>query len=133
MFDLVVPYESSGQQLGETRQAMAKTLMKDLEDYINSKSCKEDKFYYLVHAKPYPNYPNAIKIKRIALKHKPQMLLSCILFGVDMKEGKVTIEWALPGNWPTWSVGGTNEPVPEVIGSIKKLGEHFNLDAVLTY
>jgi len=133
MFDVDVPYITSGQELGETRKAMAKQLMKDLEEFINSGKMKEDKYYYLVHAKPWPNYPNTIKIKRMALRERPPMQLSCLLFCVDTREGKLTLEWALPGNWPTWSVGGTNEPVPEVIGSIKKLGEHYNLDAVLAY
>jgi len=133
MFDVSVPYQSSGQQLGETRTAMAKRLMKDLEEFINSGKMKEDKYYYLVHAKPWPNHPNCIKIKRMALVNEPPMMLSCVLFEVDMKEGKLTLLWSLPGDWPTWAVGGKNKPVPEVVGSIKKLGQKYNLDAVLAY
>ena len=133
MFDVSVPYISSGQQLGETRTAMAKRLMKDLEEFINSGVFKEDKYYYLVHAKPYPNDPLKIKIKRMAFRQKPPMMLSCLLFGVDMKSGKLTLEWALPGSWPTWSVGGTNEPVPEVIGSLNELGMKYDIDKLLAY
>lgn len=131
MFD--VPYITSGQELGETRQAMTKTLMKDLEKCINQYKDKNEKYYILVHAKPWPNNPNIIKIKLIPTNARPNMLLSCMLFGVDNKEGKLTLEWCLPGNWPVWSVGGTVEPIPETIASIDKLGVHFNIDSLLAY
>jgi hypothetical protein len=61
------------------------------------------------------------------------MLLSCVLFGVNNETGTLTIEWALPGSWPVWSVGGTNEPVPEVIGSINKLKNEYSLDYLIPY
>lgn len=117
-----VPYQTSGQQLGETRKAMTKRLMQDIEDVINKYKDKDEKYYVLVHAKPFPNYQNVIKIKLIPMNVKPKMMLSCLLFGVDNKSGKLTLEWALPGDWPTWSVGGTNEPVPEVIASVTQSG-----------
>lgn len=119
---LSVPYASSGQQLGETRSAMSKTLMKDLESIIEKYKDKRDKYYVLFHAKPWPNKPNIIRIKPIATAFKPRMMLSCLLFSVDNQSGKLMLEWALPGDWPTWSVGGTNEPVPETIASIEKSG-----------
>lgn len=126
---VIVPYESSGQQLGETRQAMAKTLMsKDLEGIINKFKDRKGKYYVLFHAKPYPNKPNVIRIKPIALEQKPPMMLSCMLFGVDNDSGKLTLEWALPGDWPTWAVGGTNEPVPETIASISGSGIKYHYD-----
>jgi hypothetical protein len=56
-----------------------------------------------------------------------------MLFGVDNKEGKLTLEWSLPGSWPVWSVGGTNEPMPEVVGSIKKLSQKYSLDSLIPY
>jgi len=123
-----LPYQSSGQEIGETRQAMTKRLMKDVEDIIEKYKSKEGKYYILVHGKPWPNHPNVIKIKLIPMNIKPKMMLSCILFGVDNKEGKLTLEWSLPGNWPTWSVGGKNEPVPETIASIKKVGIECYVD-----
>lgn len=126
-------YESTGQQLGETRSAMAKTLMKDLEKIIDQYKNIEGKYYVLVHAKPFPNKPNVIKIKFIAMKQACNMLLSCMLFGIDNERGVLTLEWALPGNWPVWSVEGTNTPVPEVIGSLKELGKTFDLNKVLVY
>lgn len=128
---LHLPYESSGQQLGETRQAMTKTLMKDLESIINKFKDKENKYYILFHAKPWPNKPNVIKIKPIAMDNKPPMMLSCLLFGVDNATGVLTLEWALPGDWPTWSVGGTNEPVPEVIASVTQSGIQYHYDDLL--
>lgn len=127
----LVPYETSGQQLGETRQAMTKTLMKDLEDIINKFTHLEGKYYVIFHAKPWPNNPKVIKIKPMVLKRKPSMMLSCLLFGVDNSSGKLTLEWALPGDWPTWSVGGTNEPVPEVIASVEKSGIKYHYDNFL--
>lgn len=117
---LFVPYETSGQQLGETRKAMTKRLMLDLEDVINKYKNRTEKYYVLVHGKPFPDHPGVIKIKLIPTNMKPPMMLSCLLFGVDNQSGKLTLEWALPGDWPTWSVGGTNEPVPEVIASVKE-------------
>jgi len=129
---LLVPYETSGQELGETRQAMAKRLMLDIEDVVNKYKSK-DRYFILVHGKPWPDHPNMIKIKIIPTNVKPPMMLSCILFGVDNTEGKLTIEWSLPGSWPVWSVGGTNEPIPETIGSINELGLHYDLDKILAY
>lgn len=128
---LVIPYETTGQQLGETRQEMTKKLMKDLEEVINKYKDKKSKYYVLVHAKPWPNYPNVIKIKILAMDVKPHMMLSCLLFGVDNERGELTLEWALPGDWPTWSVGGTNEPVPEVIASVNKAGVRYYYDDLL--
>ncbi len=123
-----VPYISSGQQIGETRQAMTKTLMKDLDDVISKYKDKDEKYFVLVHAKPWPNHPTVIKIKLIPMNVKPSMMLSCLLFGVDNKKGKLTLEWALPGNWPTWAMEGANEPVPETIASIDKVGLQFYKD-----
>jgi hypothetical protein len=127
------PYETSGQELGETRKEMTKRLMKDVEDVINKYKNLEGKYYILVHAKPWPNFPTVIKIKLIPMNVKPKMMLSCILFGVDNSTGTLTIEWVLPGNWPTWSCEGTNEPVPETIGSINELGLTYDLDRILAY
>ena len=58
------------------------------------------------------------------------MMLSCILFGVDNKTGTLTLEWSLPGDWPTWSVGGTQEPVPEVIASINESKIRYYYDEI---
>lgn len=127
---LPVDYKPSGQQLGETRQAMTKTLMKDIEKCINQYKNKE-KFYILVHGKPFPNHPQMVKIKIIPMDAKPRMMLSCMLFGVDNRKGELTLQWALPGDWPTWSVGGTNEPVPEVIASVTKAGVRYMYDDLL--
>lgn len=128
---MILPYQSSGQQLGETRQAMTKTLMtKDIQSIIDKCSKRREKYYILVHGKPYPDNSGRIKIKLIVLPGKPSMMLSCMLFGVDNQSGKLTLEWALPGDWPTWSVEGSNEPVPEVIASINKAGAvYFHANA----
>jgi hypothetical protein len=112
---------------------MTKTLMKDIEGIVNKYKHLKEKYYILVHAKPYPDAPNKIKIKFLAMHQKPKMLLSCVLFGVNNETGTLTIEWALPGSWPVWSVGGTNEPVPEVIGSINKLKNEYSLDYLIPY
>lgn len=126
-----IPYQSSGQQLGETRQAMTKRLMKDLETIIDANQHREGKYYIMFHAKPWPKHPNIIKIKPIGFTKKPLMMLSCILFGIDNQTGTLTLEWALPGDWPTWSVGGSNEPVPEVIASVTKAGVKYHYDDFL--
>lgn len=125
---IAVPYLSSGQQLGETRLAMTKTLMKDIEKMIDKYQDKKQKYYILVHAKPYPNFPNRIKIKIIPMSPKPPMMLSCMLFGVDNREGKLTLEWSLPGDWPTYTVEGTQEPIPEVIASVTQSGVRYHYD-----
>lgn len=128
---ILVPYRSTGQELGETRQAMTKTLMKDLESIIEKYKHKQNKYYVLFHAKPYPNHPGVIKIKPMAMDIRPRMMLSCILFGVDNASGTLTLEFALPGDWPVWSVGGTNEPVPETIASITQSGIRYHYDDLL--
>ncbi len=128
-----VPYASSGQELGETRTAMAKGLMKHIERTIDKYASWDDKYYILVHAKPFPAHPNMIKQKLVVIKgNKPPMMLSCMLFGVENRTGKLTLEWALPGDWPTWAVGGTNEPVPETIASIDKSGVKYLYDSLLS-
>jgi hypothetical protein len=132
---MILPtYETSGQELGETRAAMAKGLMTYLEGIINKYSHWDEKYHVLIHAKPFPGQRNMIKQKFVIVPPKygkPPMMLSCLLFGVDNKSGKLTLEWALPGDWPTWSVGGTNEPVPEVIASIDKSGIKYRYDSLL--
>lgn len=130
-----VPYITSGQELGETRVAMGKRLMLDLEEIIDMPECKKrtEKYYVLFHAKPWPNRPDIIKIKKMVMDVKPSMMLSCMLFGVDNKEGKLTLEWSLPGSWPTWSHGGTTEQIPETIGSLKELSKSYDLNKVIAY
>lgn len=123
-------YKPSNQQLGETRQAMTKKLMQDIEEVINKYKDK-DKFFILVHGKPWKTRSDIIKIKLIPMNVKPPMMLSCMLFGVDNVNGKLTLEWSLPGDWPTWSVGGTNEPIPEVIASINQAGVRYQYDDLL--
>lgn len=128
---LVLPYQSSGQELGETRQAMTKQLMKDIESIINQCKHIEGKYYIVVHAKPESWNRQRIRIKQIVTRVKPGMLLSCLCFGVDNETGVLTLEWALPGDWPTWSVGGTNEPIPETIASIAESGIQYHYDDFL--
>jgi hypothetical protein len=125
---MLVPYETTGQELGETRSAMTKTLMRDIEKLMDQFKHKQEQYFILVHAKPLPNRPDMIIIKQIIMDKKPPMMLSCMLFGVDNKRGILTLEWALPGDWPTWSVGGTNEPIPETIASVDKSGIKYHYD-----
>lgn len=124
-------YQTSSQELGETRSAMTKTLMRDLENIINQCQNRTEKYYVLFHAKPWPKQPFVIKMKIFVMDNKPPMMLACLLFGVDNKSGKLTLEWCLPGDWPTWSVGGTNEPVPEVIASINEAKVNYYYDDLL--
>lgn len=130
---VAVPYIASKQEIGETRQAMTKRLMQYIEEAINKYKDKSDKYYILVHAKPFPSCPNMIKQKIIAMAQKPPMMLSCMLFGVDNSTGTLTLEWCLGGDWPVWSVEGTNEPIPELVASFNKLGQVADLDKVLLY
>ena len=142
MIDL--PYASSGQQLGETRMAITRTLMSEhIPAAIEKCRHIKGKYYILVHSKPCPEQfdqinisvkgvmipPGKKKIKQsiiAGIPKKPNMMLSTLLFGVDNDTGILTIEWALPGDWPTWSVGGTNEPIPETIASIKESGIQYH-------
>lgn len=126
---MIVPYQTSGQQLGETRTAMTRDLMqKDIEPLINKLKDRKDKYYILIHAKPIPGNSQTIWKKIIVMDQKPSMLLSCMLFGVDNSTGTLTLEWALPGDWPTWAVKGHSEPVPETIASIKASGVQYHYD-----
>lgn len=100
--------------------------MKRLEKIIND--VDRDEFFILVHAKPYPNLSKCIKMKYLIMDRKPSMMLSCMLFRVNNKEGKLVLEWALPGDWPVWSVGGTNEPVSETIASYDRLDKKLKLN-----
>lgn len=115
------------QEIGETRTAMAKSLMKRIEGIIDDdKTRKLDKYWVLVHAKPYPNSPKVIKQKLLIMDRKPSMMLSCMLFEIDNKRGKLMLNWALPGSWPTWAVEGANEPVPETLASYDRLERKLN-------
>jgi len=125
-------YETSGQQLGETRTAMTKDLMqKDLEPLINKLKDKREKYYILIHAKPVPGNRQIIWKKIIVMNVKPSMMLSCMLFGVDNASGTLTLEWALPGDWPTWAVGGSNEPILETIAAVKAGGIKYHYENFL--
>jgi hypothetical protein len=144
-----LPYESSGQQLGETRVALTRTLMSEhIPAAIEKCKHMQEKYYILVHSKPCPEQMDSVNIsvrgvmippgkKKIkqsiiaGIPIKPHMMLSTILFGVDNQKGILTIEWALPGDWPTWSVGGTNEPIPETIASIEESGIKYYYDDFL--
>jgi hypothetical protein len=146
---VAVPYESSGQLLGETRIELTRTLMTEhIPDAIEKCKHIRGKYYILVHAKPFPEHLNDVGLKvrgvlvpqekkRIkqqiiaGIPAKPKMMLSCMLFGVDNEKGILTLEWALPGDWPTWSVQGTNEPIPETIASIKKSGIKYHYEDFL--
>lgn len=113
------------QELGETREAMTKGVMERLEKIINEVG--KDEFYILVHGKPFPRNPKIIKMKYLIMSQRPSMMLSCMLFHVDNIKGKLFLEWSLPGDWPTWSVGGTNEPVPETIASYDRLDRKLKI------
>ena len=113
------------QELGETRQAMTRGVMTRLEKIINE--VDRDEFYVLVHAKPFPNNPKIIKMKYLIMSQRPSMMLSCMLFHIDNKKGKLFLEWSLPGDWPTWSVEGTNEPVPETVASYDRLDKKLKI------
>lgn len=114
------------QDLGETRDQMSRDLMKRVENIMNETKCED--YWILVHAKPFPDAPNIIKMKYLVMNQKPSMMLSCMLFHVDKKKGILELCWVLPGDWPTWSVGGTNEPVPETIASYNRLEKKLSFN-----
>ncbi len=113
------------QELGETRQEMTRDLMKRLEKIINETNL--DKFFVLVHGKPFPNHPKIIKMKYLIMNQKPSMMLSCMLFRIDKKKGKLILEWILPGDWPTWAMEGKNEPIAETIASYDRLEKRLKI------
>jgi hypothetical protein len=100
--------------------------MKRIEKIINETN--RDKYWILVHAKPFSGCQHLIKQKFIILPRKPSMMLSCLLFQVDNREGKLILEWALPGDWPVWSVGGSQEPLPETVASYDLLDKKLRYD-----
>jgi len=112
------------QQLGETREQMARDLMKRIEKIINE--TPREKYYILVHGKPFPNQPNVIKMKYVIIDRKPSMMLSCMLFEVDNRKGSLKLLWALPGDWPVLAVD-QKEPVPETIASYNRLDRVIKL------
>jgi hypothetical protein len=111
-------------ELGEVRTAMAKNLMKYLEGIIE-KHQNKDKYYVLVHAKPFPNHPHVIKQKFLIMDEEPPMMLACMAFEVDNKEGKLTLLWSLPLDCPTWHREGS-KPIPEVIANYDKLNKRLS-------
>lgn len=112
------------QTLGETREALTKDVMRNIEDIINK--TKHEKYYILVHGKPFPDHRNVIKMKYLIMDRKPSMMLACMLFKVDNSSGKLTLEWSLAGDWPTLCVG-KSEPVPETIASYERLDKSIKL------
>lgn len=112
------------QELGETRQEMTRGLLKKIHKIVEERKDLPKKYYILVHAKP--TYPGSHEIKQLLVvtNQRPRMMLATLLFGVDREKGVLTLEWALPGDWPTYEVDTSKaEPVPEVISSIQKVGE----------
>lgn len=106
------------QTLGETREALTRDLMKNIEDIINK--TKHEKYYILVHGKPFPDHRNVIKMKYLIMDRKPSMMLACMLFSVDNSKGKLVLEWSLAGDYPVRYVG-EGKPVPETIASYERL------------
>lgn len=124
-----VPYETKGQELGETRQAMTKDVMqKDIEPIIQKMKNETRKYYILIHAKKVPGNEMVIWKKIIVLFNKPPRMLGTMVFGVDNQQGLLTIEWTLPLDCPTWKIAADSEPVPEVIGSINESGIRYYYD-----
>lgn len=119
------------QEIGETRQEMTRDLMKRIENIMSE--VDREQYYVLVHAKPFPKEPNVIKMKYLIMEHRPSMMLSCMLFKIDNKEGKLTLEWSLPGDWPTWAAEGENEPIPETIASFDRLEKKLELSPGSTF
>ena len=114
------------QEIGETREEMTRGLMKRIESAINDTNL--DKFWILVHAKPFSGNLKIIKQKIILIDREPPMLLACLCFEVDKKAGVLKLLWALPGDWPTYTLSGTVKPIPEVIASYDKLERKINYD-----
>ena len=114
--------------LGEVREAMAKQLMGYLEKIIDEKQAWRDKYWVLVHAKPFPNQPKIIKQKFIIMEEEPPMMLACMAFEVDNKEGKLTLLWTLPLDCPT-EMREEGKQIPEVVGSYDKLNKRLSYDA----
>lgn len=126
---IAVPYETRGQQLGETRQAMTKDVMqKDIEPIISKLKDHKEKYYILIHAKKVPGNEMVIWKKIIVLFNKPPMMLACMCFGVDNQKGLLTIEWTLPIDCPTWKINAESQPVPEVVASINQSGIQYHYD-----
>lgn len=115
-------------ELGEVRTAMAKKLMEYLEKIICEKQKWRDKYWVLVHAKPFPNHPHLIKQKFVIMDEEPPMMLACMAFEVDNKEGKLSLLWSLPLDCPTWKRDGS-KPIPEVIASYDKLTKRLSYGA----
>jgi hypothetical protein len=112
------------QELGETRQELTKSLLSKLFKVIDSNPNFADVYYIMVHAKPEGSGSPVIRQKIVVMHNKPSMMLSTLLFKVDLKRGELTLEWALPGDWPTYTLDtSVGEPVPEVIASIKAVGD----------
>lgn len=111
--------------IGDVRTEMTKGLMNYLEKIINEKKNWQDKYWVLVHAKPFPKNPNIIKQKFVIMDIEPPMMLACMAFEVDNKSGKLTLLWALPLDCPTHD-RPLDKPVPEVIASYDQLSKRLS-------
>lgn len=114
------------QELGETREAMTRDLMLKVEKAINETNL--DKFWIMVHAKPMHFHHKMIKQKIFLLDKEPPMYLSCLCFEVDKVGGVLKLLWALPGDWPTYTLSGTVKPIPEVVASYDALEKKVKYD-----
>jgi hypothetical protein len=114
------------QELGETREDMTRGLMKKIEKIINEE--KSDKFWILIHAKPMHFNNKMIKQKIVLLPREPPMMLACLCFEVDKHQGTLKLLWAIPGDWPTYTLCGTAKPVPEVVASYDRLEKKLDFD-----
>lgn len=124
-----VPYETKGQQLGETRQAMTKDLMqKTLEKIMRDYKHLKGKYYVLFHAKKYPNSETMIYIKPIVLTQMPPAMLGTLVFGVDNSTGVLTIERVLPLDRPIDEINAPSTPVKEVVDSVKDSNIIYHYD-----
>lgn len=101
-----------------------KTVVQDNRNYA-------DQFYIIVVARQEPKGSRNIHQRIVLSKVKPPMMLATMVYFADQRAGKLSRLWTLPGDWPSYPSSKMEEPSPEVVSSIKKVGEHYYTQPVL--
>jgi hypothetical protein len=115
----------------DSLHAIVEAFNKKLMSVVEENSDYAEKYYIIVLARQEPRGSRVIKQKILLSKIKPPMMLATMVYFVDQVNGKLSRLWTLPGDWPSLPSGSIEEPSPEIVSSIKKLGESYYRHPVL--
>lgn len=98
---------------------------KKLLEIVETNRSYGDQYYIIFVARQDQRGSRIIRQRYILSKVKPPMMLASMVYFVDQVRGELSRLWCLPGDWLSYPKEKMEEPHPEIVASIKKVGEHY--------